>query len=165
MRDLPLTEEEGAANGGGAMTAPQPGAHTPEPWAIANGVAPDTAIRADHGEARRRICSTVVAYKDGDDLAEDQANTRRIVACVNACEGISTSALERAPHAIPDLAALTRQRDELLTASEALVVIVLDSGPHTGTRVEAKLWAERAVNAAKYLQEVSSRVRGEAVPQ
>ena len=52
---------------------------------------------------------------DGD--AEADANMRRLAACWNACEGISTDTLERGPDSVFIYAGdLTKQRDELLQA-------------------------------------------------
>ncbi len=55
--------------------------HTKEPWKRANGTyVEDTAI--EDSEGWRLACDV------------DPKNARRIVACVNACAGLSTEALE-----------------------------------------------------------------------
>lgn len=60
-------------------------------------------------------------WKKTDDCDEIYANARRIVACVNACEGIPTEVLESGPHRIIQrYAAAERQRDELLAALKDL---------------------------------------------
>lgn len=64
--------------------------HTPEPWHIAQGVV--TVYRNDEEWGVRAI-------KHGMDecclfYEDDDANARRIIACVNACAGISVEALE-----------------------------------------------------------------------
>lgn len=72
--------------------------HTPEPWhyqteySITTIVAPDPTGQNPYG--------TYVAEIDGQDVgrfatrAQHEANARRICAAVNACQGISTEALE-----------------------------------------------------------------------
>jgi len=72
--------------------------------------------------------------KSGSQLAYkvvDEANARRIVACVNACGGIPTEILEQAEklgitdvltgNLFSSLIALQRQRDELLSAFQKFV--------------------------------------------
>ena len=58
--------------------------------------------------------------------AED--NARRIVACVNACSGIRTEALEHRAHMLKahddTIAELKRQRDELLKALGAAIPLI-----------------------------------------
>ncbi len=53
------------------------------------------------------------------------ANARRIVACVNACRGIRTEALEHRVHALAaeddTISVLKSQRDQLLAALEAVL--------------------------------------------
>lgn len=69
--------------------------HTPEPWEsdliyvvapCPNGVHPDIYIaEIAHEDSESRIASP----------KQQKANLRRIVACVNACQGIPTEALEQ----------------------------------------------------------------------
>lgn len=73
--------------------------HTPGPWATdeADHDTPyqDIKIKASK---HRTICTVWIDDAPVRDFnAEQQANARRIVACVNACEGISTTDLESAP--------------------------------------------------------------------
>lgn len=100
--------------------------HTPEPWRIelVNHALGDTGdyegvveIRA--GDAKRPM---IEIWSDSD---EAEANARRIVACVNACAGSQTDALEemqRRGLTFGQLAflhaRLQQQRDELLAALE-----------------------------------------------
>lgn len=77
--------------------------HTPEPWRLKAGsrtnmIEAKSGRRAHPSDDGWRIVAT---YQDacesfaGDDVdANLAANGRRIVACVNACAGISTDALE-----------------------------------------------------------------------
>ena len=90
--------------------------HTPEPWMVANNT---DIFPVGDTKARKHIadCDTSNAPLENDgtndmtdlDYDETRANARRIVAAVNACEGISTEALEAG--AVRDLVAVV---DELL---------------------------------------------------
>jgi hypothetical protein len=60
--------------------------HTKEPWIVA-GTALD--IRTEDNQA------TIASIDWGDDPEVTEANARRIVACVNACRGLSTESLEK----------------------------------------------------------------------
>lgn len=80
--------------------------HTPGPWrndpakGSAVGAAPvivaDTCWRGTTREIAK------VLFHGGSEDPEVQANARRIVACVNACEGIN-------PKAVPDLLAACKE--------------------------------------------------------
>lgn len=66
------------------------GKHTPGPWAVSNLIGvPDLGIVNVYGSAIARITRL--------DLANRQANAARIVACVNACEGLND------PSVVPEL--------------------------------------------------------------
>lgn len=100
--------------------------HTPGRLA-ANPIQPNQIATAD---ARREIARATILSSHH----ETAANARRIVACWNACEGISTEALElgaiqdRIASACGELYEVKRQRDELLQAIKNLVsVFSLDS--------------------------------------
>lgn len=97
--------------------------HTPEPW------------RTDGGYSWGKQGGQFAVCNDNDALmvttavGNDGANARRVVACVNACEGIETDRLEKFLGAETQrsiirmsgsLAEITRQRDELLAALERL---------------------------------------------
>lgn len=71
--------------------------HTKGPWHIGQGngegfIFPETGrMRMEMGGTTLYpICKITTGWSE----EEDQANARRIVACVNACEGIPTAALE-----------------------------------------------------------------------
>ena len=68
--------------------------HTPEPWKVEIGCNKETAITSD---------DDWIAILNR--LEKTQANARRIVACVNACKGVSTEALENIAKASPGLIA------------------------------------------------------------
>lgn len=69
--------------------------HTPEPWTIG---------KSSGGAKNHAICADwrIIAHVNGNGYPagigwspESEADALRIVACVNACKGISTEALEK----------------------------------------------------------------------
>lgn len=111
--------------------------HTPEPWRVECDEYDD-----GNGGCQARAWPTV--WAGGTELIgtegfyselgreADIANARRIVACVNACAGISTAALEslasagnltikNASLAVERVNQLERQRDQLLEALKFMV--------------------------------------------
>lgn len=89
--------------------------HTKEPWYASD----------EDGNWRVMAADENGGYTLADMCSDDQeANGRRIVACVNACEGISTESLERG---VSDWSIFMRelkaQRDELLVAAKELVLL------------------------------------------
>ena len=62
--------------------------HTTEPWHVCE---PTEALHAVRTEAGRIVAD--VGYSDTD--AQNRMNARRIVACVNACAGVTTEELEQ----------------------------------------------------------------------
>lgn len=88
--------------------------HTPAPW-----------LENEHhqvfGPNGRRICVDGFAFGTHS-TEESQANTKRVVACINACEGFSLEELEGANlfadsiESDAEIIALKKQRDELLEA-------------------------------------------------
>ncbi len=92
--------------------------HTPEPW---NGKR--IGISVHYFES----IDAEITFTGKSD--EAMANARRIVACVNACRGLSTDELEQ--HGLvsavgTELAELEQQRDELLASLQRLI----SSDPH-----------------------------------
>ncbi|MDF8330544.1 hypothetical protein P5G63_19470 [Aeromonas salmonicida] len=96
--------------------------HTPEPWAIHEDASGDIFISgSDH------TYITEIGNPDEDGAAAD---ARRIVACVNACEGMTTDELDTLPRGFKRLQAAyldlynerttpaEKARDELLAALE-----------------------------------------------
>lgn len=65
--------------------------HTPEPWRF---ICANDETGHEPCIMRCDAIGLVSAPQHPADEAEDEANARRIVACVNACAGISTEALE-----------------------------------------------------------------------
>lgn len=113
--------------------------HTAEPWregkAYGAIVADDRAATIDNND-------DAIKHYGGALVAESvtPSNRRRIIACVNACAGIRTEALEELgpiAMAIDSGDQMARhQRDELLTLLEELIDI---EGPQPGTTS----WAQR----------------------
>ncbi len=111
--------------------------HTSEPWILVEGGACEKEMLITT-EDRHETCVIPIAEMDvifdGEFGDEQSANARRIVACVNACEGIDTETLElfdgAARQAVSDLAGdvsvvheARKRRDELLSALELMVLI------------------------------------------
>ena len=75
--------------------------HTAEPWRVEAGRLANegrTFIKAlDNGGWKPFVAETTRSVVDRGDKCEEgaAANARRIVACVNACAGIGTEALEK----------------------------------------------------------------------
>ena len=111
--------------------------HTPEPWRVELRNVPlgDTGdyegvVEILSGNAKRPI------IQFWDESEESEANARRIVACVNACEGMDTESLESIAGRIAaksvlqmhanyvsnkaKVAAMEQQRDKLLAALERI---------------------------------------------
>lgn len=104
--------------------------HTPEPWIIAShdegfGVAKPT------DDGNYWVSDMIPHQPDG---ATEEANARRIVACVNACAAYSTEELEK--HPAPIITKLLnerdvaeKQRDELIGPLSAARAWISDA-PH-----------------------------------
>lgn len=99
--------------------------HTIEPWRVAeesfdNDGIHESVIRGLDGRAA--IAVTLEFGPNNPGMRE--ANARRIVACVNACTGITTEVLEQMPNGpaslLPMYARLEQQRDKLRAALESL---------------------------------------------
>jgi len=114
--------------------------HTPEPWSK-NAISP--TVYDGNGIAILRCEGRTL-------IAENEANARRIAACVNACAGVSTEKLEGEASNLRewheqmrldaiDIAArnldLKAQRDELLAALKSLDCAL------------EKAWKERTLSA------------------
>ena len=103
--------------------------HTKEPWRTD---AP-SGFPGDVMAGKEMIARTTITEQ-----SNAKANARRIVACVNACAGISTEVLEQGIDAVFGLAhnmrqernALVRQRDELLTALESILAADASENDH-----------------------------------
>ncbi len=63
--------------------------HTKEPW-----VAEKTLQGRNSSISNRRGKTIAIAYQNENIDGDDLANAKRIVACVNACEGINDAVIE-----------------------------------------------------------------------
>ena len=114
--------------------------YTPIPWF-------KNEYRQVFGSNGRRVCVDGFAFGTHS-TEESQANSRRIVACINACEGFSDEELEGADlfkdsiESDAEIIALRQQRDELLAALRGL------RDAFIGTSVEVQADAMRAARAA-----------------
>ena len=97
--------------------------HTPEPWSLleaGDSIKHQVPVSSDRTSILTIATEGAIAF--GAVYSADDA--RRIVACVNACRGLSTDELEqhRLVSAVGyELIELTKQRDELLEAAKAVV--------------------------------------------
>ena len=117
--------------------------HTPEPWRTDT----KSGFPCDIHEEQNMnlLASTISCHVDE---VEAEANARRIVACVNACSGITTSELERVNGDVTPIFELlmqtTKQRDELLSALERIA-----AGPGDNRLLTAIQWAKEAIDKVK----------------
>ena len=125
--------------------------HTPEPWYCQdNGTYFD--IYGDNDQ--QRIGDTCASSCDGNRGLGD-INARRIVACVNACEGMETEHIEnqsmlgetlidRFNLLKREVGELTKQRDELLAALQGMIDIASDSQGVAGYHLNGTVayWGE-----------------------
>lgn len=94
------------------------GKHTPEPWEyIPKNMPSGPAICGQ----KTTILTAFSPYHDNDDILRHDADMRRIVACVNACAGIETEALENTHDLNVYYDDMIRQRDELLAAAKSTI--------------------------------------------
>ena len=102
--------------------------HTPEPWKISHDDSTEewSIVTNQQGSIIANVNEETGPELVGSDPVMRKMpgleNARRIVACVNACSGIRTEALEHRAHMLnahdDTIAELKRQRDELLEALE-----------------------------------------------
>jgi hypothetical protein len=111
--------------------------HTKEPWFVNE----DGIIRVGKPNVNDYIDPIPIAsawregaFSDGEETEESQDNARRIVACVNACAGLDTEALDSrfgiaaemwglADKRLARVQELVGQRDELLAALKGVVKV------------------------------------------
>jgi len=111
--------------------------HTPTPWKVSER---DWYVVSNRGH----ICEMMGPF--GYDV--NKANARRIVACVNACEGIETSWLEKhklqfTGHAIDEIQKLRAENARILAA---LKEIEKGEGPY---KIEPLAHAEATIENMK----------------
>ena len=92
--------------------------HTPEPCQVNEDGTGDLFISGKGG----RYITEMVSFHE-DQRTEDQVmeDSRRIVACVNACAGIPTDVLQIGSKLIHDFEKVKQQRDELLYAADKVI--------------------------------------------
>jgi len=105
--------------------------HTRGPWRHQQGYNNVfTTSDPENGVGSTIVIATVLASQVAGGADEADANARRIVACVNACEGIDTSLLEQLRFPLSVLhrreLELLAQRDELLMALQLVVANTSD---------------------------------------
>lgn len=126
--------------------------HTPEPWALEGWL-----VVEDHG-IRFAVADIMTSAQFSTDVevstAVKEANGRRIVACVNACQGIETECLEHT-HGLNELYdELIRQRDALLSALQRLVTATSAGFEERDEAEEGAAW--------EHAQFVMAKVKGGA---
>ena len=123
--------------------------HTPEPWRVFSHSWSNTSVLADGFD--HAICGLDINHATEESQESDEAlmgaNARRIVACVNACAGIPTEALEdgSARAERDQLREMTggtfyeikKQRDELMKALEHQCEVLNRNGYSTNKAQEA----------------------------
>ena len=128
--------------------------HTPEPWKISHDDSTEewSIVTNQHGsiianvneETGPELVGSAPAIRKMPGLE----NARRIVACVNACAGVRTEALEHRAHLLKavddDIAQLTAQRDQLLVALQGMIDITSDSQGVAGYHLNGEVadWGE-----------------------
>jgi hypothetical protein len=90
--------------------------HAPEPWKMTDADDTDVCIFAANDNWLANVGINVFNGSIADEHLQflfdmDKANARRVVACVNACEGVTNEVLE-----LFELGKVISQRDELLAA-------------------------------------------------
>lgn len=98
--------------------------HTKEPWKVGYGPDQCLTVIGTRSDVAWVFNPAVGLNDTSRSYAVDEANARRIVACVNACQGLDTGDLEATGLVSAvgyQLIGLTKQRDMLLTALEALL--------------------------------------------
>ena len=120
--------------------------HTPEPWEFGYGQTREFGMCLGIGLNSAPDWHVVAVVSPADSVNHaDEANARRIVACVNACAGVDTECLEVAPIGIfaskygsPGyIDQLEKQRDELLAAMIHIQQVACSGSPELGIATDA----------------------------
>jgi len=114
--------------------------HTPEPWEFGYGQTREFGMCLGIGLNSAPDWHVVAVVSPADSVNHaDEANARRIVACVNACAGVETGHLEK--YGLPDFAQkisdLREQRDELLAAMIHIQQVACSGSPELGIATDA----------------------------
>lgn len=96
--------------------------HTKEPWSASTFTYFPARIAGHRNDGESTFIADCASHEGASGAnEEDKANTRRIIACVNACAGIGTEYLEKfGGTTFNDFKRVKRQRDELLAALKGL---------------------------------------------
>lgn len=105
--------------------------HTPEPWVFSHDLS--NTSETSQITSGPNVLVRVAAYEFyGPSIDEANANAKRIVACVNACAGITDEQLKRLTEiidegtaALDECGRLRHERDELLEQKDALLEALL----------------------------------------
>ncbi|WP_439829962.1 hypothetical protein [Aeromonas veronii] len=125
--------------------------HTPEPWQVHQDASGDVFISS----AETSFHIAEIGSEDDEAVIPD---ARRIVACVNACRGLPTDELEQKGLVAAvgtQLLEADQQRDELLTALEALAECYCEAGNELSK-------SERAHHRAVYRDALSAIEKAKA---
>lgn len=127
--------------------------HTPEPWIYHRQGFSTVYVEARIGCGLLQEIAACGPCNDGQE--QQEANARRIVACVNACAGLETEHLEnqtmlgetlvkRFNLLKSEAAELTKQRDELLATLQGMIDISSDSQGVAGYHMNGEVadWGE-----------------------
>jgi hypothetical protein len=119
--------------------------HTAEPWQVE----PNESIVGANGGTlvaeplslpwrRMAVVTDVQRTFINRMISESQANARRIVACVNACAGITDNELTHGPAiAIHKFSYVVNEREELRKQRDELLVALERARPHIGVGYSA----------------------------
>ncbi|MGX5834764.1 hypothetical protein ACWIJ6_11595 [Aeromonas piscicola] len=124
------------------------GKHTQEPWKLYRN---DQSVGDARGYA---VCDVWPRGDDGMASEEGKANARRIVACVNACEGIDTDLLEKA----------TSMRLDLNLVKKPGMVEILQKASKAINEAASKMQAfdESLQQASRYINQALAKAKGGA---
>jgi hypothetical protein len=124
------------------------GKHTQEPWKLYRN---DQSVGDANGFA---VCDVWPRGDDGMASEEGKANARRIVACVNACEGIDTDLLEKA----------TSMRLDLNLVKKPGMVEILQKASKAINEAASKMQAfdESLQQASRYINQALAKAKGGA---
>lgn len=113
--------------------------HTPEPWDL--GPKTVNTLTCRHIFADSKNITNMYAYEFYNiGIDEVNANAERIVACVNACAGLSDEDVKRLPALLDEGTAAMQQRDELMAAAQKAMNECVDLiGTDAGNALEAAI--------------------------
>lgn len=122
--------------------------YTQGPWKLCRN---DQSVGDARGYA---VCDVWPRGDDGMASEEGKANARRIVACVNACEGIDTDLLEKA----------TSMRLDIGSVNQRGIVEILKKASKAINEAAGKMQAfdESLQQASRYINQAIAKAKGGA---